>query len=371
MNRPLIARTLVCTAILVVAVAADAGLNTQVFGFEEWQRAVSRLDVDPNEVVYPFHVNEEMRAWADEKLRAFSVASPEIKLEALQQSFFDRGEFEFEYEGMGTLTAEEAFTARHGNCMSFTSLFVGLSRSLGLPTFLVSVKRQPDVERDDDLVVVNRHVVAGYRSPTKIYIYDFYITSSVPYLSRRVIDDLAASAIYHTNIGGLAIRRSNYDEALRNLEIATVLAPDWAPAWVNLGVTYGRLGNEQAAFNAYQKALIAEPGNSSALINLSKMYQTQGRAEEARTALLAAAEGTRNPFTLIAMADAEMVRGNVEEARRYLRRARWWYGKEPEVYNALGRLAALEGEHAKAEKHRRRAAELRSKLSGAGGDRPN
>jgi Flp pilus assembly protein TadD len=371
MNRPLIARTLVCTAILVVAVAADAGLNTQVFGFEEWQRAVSRLDVDPNEVVFPFHVNEEMRAWADEKLRAFSVASPEIKLEALQQSFFDRGEFEFEYEGMGTLTAEEAFTARHGNCMSFTSLFVGLSRSLGLPTFLVSVKRQPDVERDDDLVVVNRHVVAGYRSPTKIYIYDFYITSSAPYLSRRVIDDLAASAIYHTNIGGLAIRQNNYDETLRNLEIATVLAPDWAPAWVNLGVTYWRLGNEQAAFSAYQKALIAEPGNSSALINLSKMYQTQGRAEEARTALLAAAEGTRNPFTLIAMADAEMVRGNVEEARQYLRRARWWYGKEPEVYDALGRLAALEGEHAKAEKHRQRAAELRSRLSGAGGDRPN
>ncbi len=71
------------------------------------------------------------------------------------------------------------------------------------------------------------------------------------------------------------------------------------------------------------------------------------------------------------MADAEMVRGNTEEARRYLRRARWWYGKEPEVYNALGRLAVLEGEHAKAEKHRQRAAELRSKLSGAGGDRPN
>ena len=371
MNRLHFIGTLACSAVLAVAVAADAGLNSQVFGFEEWQQAVSRLDVDPNEVVYPFHVSEEMRVWAKEKLRPLSAASSEIKLEALQQAFFDRGEFEFEYEGRRTLTAEEAFRARHGNCMSFTSLFVALSRSLGLPTFLVAVKRQPEVEKDDGLVVVNRHVVAGYRTPTKIYIYDFYITSSSPYLSRRVIDDLAASAIYHTNLGGLAIRQSNYDEALRNLEIATVLAPTWTPALVNLGVVQSRLGNEEAAFSAFQRALAAEPGNSSALVNLAKMYQAQGREEEARTAMLAAAEGTRNPFTLIAMADAEMVSGNVEEAGRYLRRARWWYGKEPEVYDALVRLAVLEGEEAKVEKYRQRAAELRMKVDGRAGDQPN
>ena len=371
MKRSHTVTALACALILLGAVAGDAGLNTQVFGFEEWQWAVSRLEVDPIEVVYPFHVNDEMQAWANEKLRPFSGASPQVKLEALQQAFFDRGEFEFEYEGMGTLTAEEAFAARHGNCMSFTALFVGMSRSLGLPTFLVSVKRQPGVERDDDLVVVNRHVVAGYRSPTKVFIYDFYFNTTAPYLSRRVIDDLTASAIYHTNIGGLAIRRHSYDDAVRNLEIATILAPEWAPAWVNLGVTYGRLGHEDAAFDAYQRALIVEPGNSSALINLSKMYQAQGRLEEARTALLAAAEGTRNPFTLIAMADAEMVRDNLEDARKYLRRARWWYGKEPEVHDALARLAALEGEPEKAEKHSQRAAELRSRLTETDGYRPN
>ena len=371
MNRPHIFTVPVCALILMVAAAAGAGLNTQVFGLEDWQRAVSRLDVDPNEVVYPFQVTEEMKTWAGEKLRPFSTASPEVKLETLQQALFDRGEFEFEYEGIRTLTAEEAFAARNGNCMSFTSLFVALSRSLGLPTFLVAVKRQPEVEKDDGVVVVSRHVVAGYRMPTEVSLYDFYVTSSSPYLSRRVIDDLTASAIYHTNIGGLAIRRSDYDEALRNLEIATTLAPDWAPAWVNLGVANVRLGNESAAFDAYQRALIAEPGNSSALINLAKMYQAQGREEEARTAMLAAAEGTRNPFTLIAMADAEMVRGDLEGAGQYLRRARWWYGKEPEVHDAMARLAALEGEEAKAEKHRQRAAELRMKTTGRAGDQPN
>ena len=71
------------------------------------------------------------------------------------------------------------------------------------------------------------------------------------------------------------------------------------------------------------------------------------------------------------MADAEMLRDNLEEARQYLRRARWWYGKEPEVHDALARLAALEGDYGKAEKHSQRAAELRSRLSETEGYRPN
>jgi len=41
-----------------------------------------------------------------------------------------------------------------------------------------------------------------------------------------------------------------------------------------------------------------------------------------------------------------------------LRRARWWYGREPEVYLALSRLSQLEGDGAKAAKHAERAANL-------------
>jgi len=363
MKRSSVVLALAVIALLPISSGVAADLNSQVFGYEEWQSAVDKLDIDSAEVVFPFRATPEMEAWAQEKLRYFSAASPEVKLQALQQAFFDPGEFHFEYEQTRTLTAEQAFAARHGNCMSFTSLFVAMSRSIGLPTFLVGVKRQPEVEKDAGLVIVNRHVVAGYRSPHKIFIYDFYFTSSTPYLSRRVIDDLSASAIYHTNIGGLKIREGDFGDAIRHLKVATTLEPDWAPAWVNIGVAHGRLDEKEAAFAAYQRALVAEPGNSSALVNLARLYLEEGREEEADTAMRAAAEGTRNPFTLIAMADADMVRGNLDDARQYLRRARWWYGKEPEVHDALARLARLEGDRERAEKHRLRAAELRSKAA--------
>jgi Flp pilus assembly protein TadD len=243
--------------------------------------------------------------------------------------------------------------------MSFTSLFIALSREIGLPTFLMSVKRPPEVIRDGGLVVVNRHVVAGYRSPNKVYIYDFYVTNTGPHISQRVLNDLEASSIYHTNIGGAAIRAGDNQEALRNLEMAVQLSPRWAPAWVNLGVARARVDDVAGSFDAFQRALEVEPNNSSAFVNLSNMYRSQGRDDEAERAMRAAAESTRNPFTLIAMADVEMTQGNLDEARQYLRRARWWYGKEPEVHDALSRLARMEGDDGKASKHARRAADLR------------
>ena len=87
----------------------------------------------------------------------------------------------------------------------------------------------------------------------------------------------------------------------------------------------------------------------------------QGQIEEAHTAMRAAAEGSRNPFTLIAMADVEMLHGNLDEARQYLRRARWWYSGEPEVYEAMSRLARLEEQHEKADKYLAKASALRQR----------
>lgn len=350
--------TAVC-AVLAATRVSTAAFQADAFGYEAWHQAVAKLPVNPQEVVFPFHTTPEMAEWAATKLAPYMTNSPEVQLQILQQAFFEPGEFEFQYEQTRTLTAEEAFTARNGNCMSFTSLFVALARSVGIPAFLVTVQRKPDVEMDEGLIVVNRHVVAGYRSPNRLFTYDFYVSSSSPVVNKRVIDDVAASAIYHTNIGGLAIRQDDLDGAIHHLQIATILASGWAPAWVNLGVAYTRLGDKDAAFDALQKALVAEPGNSSALTNLAKLYRDQGRYEEADNAMRAAAEATRNPFTLITMADAEILRGDLDKARQYLRRARWWYAKEPYVFDALARLARAEGDDNKERKYMNRAQELR------------
>jgi len=365
MKRGLFAPALAAIAVLAIAGNVVARANRGAFTHEAWAIEVAERLENPQDAVYPFTATEEMVDWAKEKIRPFSTASTELKLQALQHAFFDGSEFEFAYDQVRTFTAEEAFAARNGNCMSFTSLFIAISRSLGIETFLIAVQRQPEVAKENGLVVVNRHVVAGYRTPNKVYIFDFYVTSTAPYVTQMIVNDVLASSIYHTNLGGFAIREGDLDGAFHHLKIATALAPEWAPGWVNLGVAYSRAGDQEKALISYQRALVAEDGNSSALTNMAHIYREMGREEEAHVALEAAANGTKNPFTLIAMADVEMAQGNYDDARSYLKRARWWYGKEPEVYDALARLARLEADEDKAQKHAAKAAELRRRAAAA------
>jgi len=323
-----------------------------------WEREVARRGVDVAAAVFPFRTTPEMERWVEEALSSRVGDDGLRKLTILQQELFSP-DFGFSYDTDLTLTAAEAFGSRRGNCLSFTSMFVAMARSAGIPTFLMSVRRDPEVDRVGDLVVVNRHVVAGYRgASSEVHIFDFYVTTTGPYIQQRTIDDVTATAMFHTNLGGDAIRRGELEEAVRHLGIATALAPSWAPGWVNLGVAHYRQGDAERAFAAYQRALEVDPSNSSALGNMACIYRDQGRDHEAGVALRAAAQQTTNPFTLVAMADAEMARGRWGAASRYLRKARWWYSTEPEVYLAMARLAQRRGRPAEAARHLQRAADL-------------
>jgi len=328
------------------------------FGQQTWRTALESNQIDPETAVFPFVASPEMVEWAQRVTE--NEMGTVARLYALQRALFNAEEFPFNYDDRLTLTADQAFDERRGNCLSFTALFISLSRSIGLPTFLVMVRRAPDVERQDDLVVVNRHVVAGYSEAGRLHLFDFYLSQEVPYSQREIIDDLSASALFHTNYGGEAIRAADLARARDHYNVATVLAPHLAAPWIGLGVTNSREGKSDEAFAAYEKALEIEPGNSSALTNMAYLYQHLGLADAANAALRAAGEGKSSPFTLIALADAEMARGEFPEANRYLRRARRNYSTEPEVYEAMARLAHRKGERNRADRYLRRATKLRS-----------
>ncbi len=352
-------KTIGCLLALVFAFAGPGWASGPDRDFERWKTAVIARGIDPAEVVYPFSATPEMQAWAQEMMEGAGSVGPLKRLKILQTALFDREHFDFEYDSLLTLSGQQAFAQRRGNCMAFTALFISLGRSLGIPTALVSVQKVPDVHRVDGLVIVNRHVVAGYRGPNELNLFDFYVTSSAPPIHQRIISDVRASAMHHTNSGGAALRAGDLVEARRHFELSVKLAPEWAPGWVNLGVVEYREGRAAEALKAYAKALEAEPSNSSALTNIAGIHRDQGHDEAARTALMAAARQTRNPFTLIAMADIEMNNGNLGKARSYLRRARWWFSSEPEVYAAMARLAQIEGEDKAVTRHLMRAAKLK------------
>lgn len=352
------ARTVVLGLALTLGLAMAPSGAAESEDRDVWARELVRRGVDPDVAVYPFNPSLEMEAWAEEVLQEHPDSTPIWRLTALQTALFD-SDFDFRYDASLTLAAEQAFAARRGNCMSFTSLFVTLARMSGVEAFLMSVQRPPEVDRLDDLVVVNRHVVAAYlESPGTYRIFDFYLRSATSYMGQRRLDDVVATAMFHANLGGDAIRAGDLDLAVRHLGIATTLAPDWAPGWINLGVARSRRGDPDGAFEAYRSALEADPRDASALTNIAAIYRDQGLVKEAENALRAAAHQTNNPFTLIAAADAEMLAGKLKTAGKYLRRARRWYPDEPEVRLAMARLATHLGDPARAARYQQKAAEL-------------
>lgn len=350
-----------CLTLLLCLGCSSAGVTAGRSYQARWRKSVLARGVNPTRVVYPFEVTPEMLEWARKVDPQASDSL--IRLKRLQRALFDTGEFKFIYDGNITATAADAFESRRGNCLSFTALFIALSRGLGMRTSLVTVQRKVEVSREEDLVIISRHVVAGYSLAGRLHLYDFYVASDQPYVQRRVIDDVTASAFYHTNIGSVALKQGDIEGALTNLELATQLAPDVAAVWVNLGVARRRLGDLTGAAQAYEKALLAEPGNPSALTNLAYLYRLRGHDAEAKAALQAASKGPSSPFTLIALAGVEEVQGNATDARRHLLRAKRAYRHVPEVWEALARFASRRGDTKRAERYREKAAKLRQKAA--------
>ncbi|MCP4895390.1 MAG: tetratricopeptide repeat protein [bacterium] len=330
------------------------------FSEAAWKQQVSDRQLASRETVYPFETNPEMAEFAGRVSEGFTMRPPLARLTHLQDMLFDEETFDFTYDDEVTLTAAQAFIQRRGNCLAFTSLFVALSRSMGIQTFFVTVDRAPEVTKEDDLVVVNRHVVAGYFEAGRLHTFDFDLAVGTPYTNHKVANDLKASAMYHTNMGGAAIRGGSYENAIDHLETAAKLDPELGSAWVNLGVVRFRMGDPEGSLSAYRRALLAEPELSSALSNMAFVYQEIGDEAQARATLEAAAKGWSTPFTLIALADAEMAEGNMRTAGKHLKRARRTFPKEPEVYRALARWADRAENSRKAERYRRKSEELQA-----------
>jgi len=345
-------------ALVVTTSEVASQPERSAFSYERWADEVTRKGLDPADVVYPFEASPEMVAWAERVVDDARGSGERQQLARLQQAMFEGDAFDFAYDDARTLTARGAFSARRGNCLSFTALFVAMSRSVGIQTFLIEARRDPEVGRENGLVIINRHVVAAYRSGGQVSVYDFYLSSASPFVSGLVVDDVRASAMFHANMGSAALRGGDLEEALRNLEITTALTPDWSVGWVNLGVTLAHKGNVDGAFAAYRRALEIDMGNSSALNNMSYLYSSLGRGAEARVALRAAAQETESPFTLVAMADSEMQLGNDSEAVGYLKEARRRYPREPEVYMGKARLAQRMEKPRRAERYLRKAERL-------------
>jgi Flp pilus assembly protein TadD len=338
-------------ALLALGCASRGPLDST----SELQAALRAQGLDPASIVIPFEITDEMRAWAHAQVPA-STQQEEL-LDRLLAAMINSSSLQLVYEAGHTATAREAFESRRANCLAFTSLFVGMARELGMPVFYLDVEDVEKFEKDGDLMVVSGHVSAGYSiGGGKLKILDFTPAQTPGYRRVHPVTDLRAVALFYSNRGAESLRAGNVAEGLGWLRKAVLIDPEFASAWVNLGVALRRTGDVAAAEAAYRKALEINPQTSSAYSNLASILRTRGRAAEAEALLAVAADvDRRNPFSYLALGDISLAQGRLQEAQRFYRQALRRNEGDAEIYASLGLVALAAGDPGEARKWLRRA----------------
>jgi len=337
---------------VLVAAAACGSLQAGAPG--DTARLLRSRGIDPDTLVIPHALTEEMRTWVHAQVPAETPSDQ--RLGRLLSSLVDPSGLKLEYEGRHTSTAVEAFQSHRANCLAFTSLFVGLAREIGVPVVYLDVDDIEKFEKEGDLVVVSGHVSAGYNTGSEMKILDFSAAPAARYRKVRPISDLTATALFYSNRGAEALRGGHNEEAMDWLRKAVAIDPDLGRAWINYGVGLRRAGDEAGAEKAYRTALEVEPTAVSAYQNLAGLLRNHGQDQEAAD-LLALSDriGTRNPFIYLALGDLSLAHGRLEEARRFYRKSIRLYRGSAEPYAAMGLLSLASGDAGDARKWLRKA----------------
>ncbi len=330
---------------LSVAGCASTKVNYMYMSPQRWADEMARRGIDLREIPNPLAVPDEVKRTAE---RLAGNGTPAERLERLQAALFDEHAFPFRYDHRETYTAAEAFARREGNCLSFTNLFVAMGRSLGLSVTTALVKRTQASEKEGDLIIVNNHVIAALSYATEWHYYDFDRRRHDRATLVQPLDDLWITALYLNNRGADELRLGHADVALRYFGYATDLAPEFAPAWGNVGVARRRLGDIAGAFDAYSRALSVSADDSTILGNLASLYRSLGKEQEAETALGAIKVGSATPHTLIVRGDLELARGRVSGAMRLYKRSARMAPKMADPWVALARAELARGNPARA-----------------------
>ncbi|MEM8963094.1 MAG: tetratricopeptide repeat protein [Acidobacteriota bacterium] len=218
----------------------------------------------------PLTLDESMHRWAYEHAPAH--LDDQARIEHLFAAMLDENGLGLHERSGHSPTAREAFLEGRADCVGFALLFTALARSVHLPARLAVSVDIEVVGGQRNLRIAEGHVaVQVTASPhADTLMVDFGGIYRPPPGSFALVDDQTVFAIYYSNRGTEALLDGRPASAVVWLESATLLEPDLAGAWLNLGVARGRLGDRHGAIEAYRRALELDP-SSAASENLAHL----------------------------------------------------------------------------------------------------
>ncbi len=300
----------------------------------------------------PLYIGPDVQALLDRELRHLSNEAERV--EKLQEILYAEQFLNLQYSDTRTHTAQEAFQAREGNCLSAMNLFIAMARYAGLDARFQTVRVQPSWDRRGDVLVLSQHINAtGRFNVQRRYVVDFTPEISLQQLTSSIISDSQARALYFNNLGVEALVAGDEEQALTFYKNALFLDDQLSIAWNNIGATYNRLDRPELAEYSYQMAFSVDNRNSSAINNLAKYYRNTGQFGIARQYEQAIARfNERNPYYHYALGNLALSENDLDVARLMFQRALRLKEMEPDFHFALARVYEAMGYAGRAEEIR-------------------
>ncbi len=255
-------------------------------------------------------VSDEMAAYVDASVGNVRIAA--AKFRRLFRSLSRDNYFRASYVANVTHTAEETFALRSGNCLSYTNMFIALSRQAGLDARFQIVKVPPSWDADSGYLIRYTHINALMKnvrydmSRGDDFAVDFNDVHPEPEYIQYEVSDAYATALLYGNKGVGQMRIGNYRLAFAYLKKALEITPENIDLWINLAALYSRQMDQVSALEAYEVALQIKPSSKGAISGLARTHQLLGHVELAeKYANRVRRYRKKNPFYHFAIAQAE------------------------------------------------------------------
>jgi tetratricopeptide (TPR) repeat protein len=312
------------------------------------------VQVEPVDVLA---VSPDMREFLQRYVTHYP--DPETRITLLMTAVVDPAMLGFNYDSRNTLTAQQAFAQRQGNCVGFSNMMVALARAAGLQAHFQEITGEPEWFSQDDTVMVARHVNVVVSVGRRSWVMDSSGVQIKPGDRRRLISDEEALALYYNNLAVDAMLDGDHYRAWARLQQAVATAPARPDAWINMGVLYARNGQREVADGLYRQVLAQDPEQYSALSNLYALYEGAEEYEAvADIARQVERYRQRNPYYLLHRSEEALELGDLDTAQTLLDRA---IGIKPGEYRfhlALAQVEYLAGDVVRAQASLERAREL-------------
>ncbi len=272
-------------------------------------------------------------------------------------------DLKLDYDTAVTRTAEEAFKARAGNCLSLVVLTGAMARELGLPVTYQSVYGFETWSRSEGLAFLSGHVNLVLDTHPRRH-----SSSAVPFERELVIDfvedarktvsharsigEATVVAMFLNNRAAELMADGHLDAAYWFARAAMQSDPHYMSAYNTLAVIYLRDDNLRAAERVLDVALAREPVNPQMLTNLVKVLALRGREPEAEAVRqrLAALE-QHPPFYFLDRGKLALAEGDADLALELFRKELRRMPYDHELHFSIALAELQQGELPEAREH--------------------